>query len=114
MDNRRVHPRFSTSASAELIIGEDRIPCTAQNLSIGGVGLNLSQQLAEGAEVVANIFLVEGGIEDAATPSVNVEATVIWTAPTDAGGYQAGLRFKQLSPEQAQLLQHFFARLGQS
>ena len=110
-EQRRAHPRYATSLAAELTIGEDTIACTANNLSMGGVGISLSHALAEGAQLLVNLFLVEEEIEDATTPSMNLQAQVVWISQTDGGDFQAGLRWLQLTPQHTQLLQHFFARL---
>ncbi len=110
-DNRRAHPRYTINVSAELLLGEDRIPCHTRNLSGGGVGVVLSLGLAEKQPLIVNLFLVEDGIEDATTPSLNIQATVVWSAEVDGGRWEAGLRFTEVHPQQTKLLQHFLGRL---
>ena len=108
---RREHPRFDLDVSAELLLGDDRVPCRTKNLSMGGVGLVLRQKIAEHIQVVANLFVIEDGIEDATTPSINMQSVVVWVAEVDAGHWEAGLRFAQMSDEQRNMLAHFLQRL---
>lgn len=110
-DNRREHARHDVAVSAEVLLGEDRIPGLTRNLSMGGVGLELARALPEHAQLVVNLFLVEDGIEDAMSPSMNIKATVIWTAESAPGRWEAGLRFVQLQSEQAKLIHGFLKRL---
>jgi len=111
-DNRREHPRYDVSVAAELLLGPDRFACQVKNLSLGGVGLGLHDSVPEQAEVLVNIFLVEDGIEDATSPSLNLKASVIWTAEIEPRRWEVGLRFAPLNPAQTRVLQQFFARLG--
>lgn len=110
-DNRRQHPRHDVAVSAELLLGDERLPALTRNLSMGGVGLELRRALPEQAQVVVNLFLVEDGIEDAMSPSMNIRAVVVWTAEADEGRWEAGLRFTQLQAAQAKLIHGFLKQL---
>jgi len=112
MDNRREHPRFDVAVAVELSMAGDVIPCEGKNLSVGGVGVSVNRRMAEGAPTVVNLFLIEDGIEDATSPSLNLKATVMWTAETSPGRWEAGMRFQALSPQQQALIQKFLSRLG--
>lgn len=111
MENRRVHPRYTISLSVEVYTGEDLILATANNLSVGGLGLICTQQLPEKATVGVSMFLVEDGVEDASTEPINLRGEVIWCAQGDRGEYQAGLRFHEVEPQHQKSIQHFLSRL---
>lgn len=111
MQNRRSHPRYDTSLSVEVYTGDDMVLATANNLSVGGLGLLSNAPLPEKATVGLCMFLVEEGVEDAQTESINVRGEVIWCAQGDAGEYQSGLRFIALESAHQQSIQHFLKRL---
>jgi c-di-GMP-binding flagellar brake protein YcgR len=111
MDNRRIHQRFVTSLSVEVYTGEDLVLATANNLSVGGLGLICPRQLPEKATVGVSMFLVEDGVEDASSEPINLRGEVIWCAQGDKGEYQAGLRFHDVEPQHQQAIQHFLGRL---
>lgn len=111
-DNRRTYQRFEIQLSAEVNTGVDMYPAQAKNLSRGGVGLALNHPLQENALIGISLFLVEDGIEDATTATLDVQGQVIWLAQTDAGIFEAGIRFAPLPPNQIRLLDHYLARLG--
>ena len=108
---RRAHPRFSTSLSLEIYTGEDALPAKARNLSQGGVGVALEGTLPKGAKVGLSMFLVEDGIEDERTEPLNLQGEVIWCTPEQGAGYLAGIQFLQPGPEVVQRLEHFLRRL---
>lgn len=97
-DNRRAHPRYATSLSLEIYTGEDVILAVAQNLSVGGVGVAALEPLPESGPVGLSMFLVEEGIEDGCSEPIHTRGEVMWCAPSDAGGFVAGIRFVD-SPE---------------
>jgi c-di-GMP-binding flagellar brake protein YcgR len=85
---------------------------STQNTSEGGVGLVLDRPLEEGATIKLNLFLTEDGIEDPDEEPLVVKASIVWTAEQDGGVHSAGVRFAQLSPDQAQQVQRFLSALG--
>jgi hypothetical protein len=110
-ENRRSHPRFDIALAAEVNTGYDVVSAQAKNLSMGGVGLAAKVPLQEKALIGVSMFLVEDGIEDATTGTLDVQGQIIWVAQSDSGLYEAGVRFAPLPPNQVRLLQHFLDRL---
>lgn len=111
MDNRRAHPRYATSLSVEVYTGSDLVLAVANNLSLGGLGIATQAPLSEKASVGLSMFLVEEGVEDEQTEPINLVGEVIWCAPADAGGYQAGIRFTKLDENHGQAIRHYLQRL---
>jgi c-di-GMP-binding flagellar brake protein YcgR len=97
----------------EVYTGKDLILAVAKNLSLGGVGISTQILLPEGSEVGLSMFLVEEGIEDEATAPLNVRGQVVWSGQEDKGGYQAGIRFLPMNPNQQQAISYFLNRLNQ-
>jgi hypothetical protein len=112
MDNRRAHRRYATSLSVEVYTGQDIILAVANNLSLGGIGIASTSAVPENAVVGLSMFLVEDGIEDEQTEPLNLRAQVIWCAPSDRGGFQAGLKFEGLQPPHQQAISTFLRRLN--
>lgn len=111
-DNRRSHPRYDIALAAEVNTGRGLHPAQAKNLSRGGVGLALTQPLVENALIGISLFILEDGIEDATSATLDVQGQVIWVAQTDAGTFEVGVRFAPLPPNQMRLLDHFLGRLS--
>lgn len=111
MDNRRAHPRYSTALSVEIYTEQKLILATANNLSVGGLGVISTEVIPDKTGVGLSMFLVEEGIEDETTPPLNLRGKVAWCAPVDAGGFQAGLQFETLTQPQQSAITHFLRRL---
>ncbi|PIE65887.1 MAG: hypothetical protein CSA24_01730 [Deltaproteobacteria bacterium] len=113
-DNRRSHPRYDISLAAEINTGRRLHAAQAKNLSRGGVGLTVAEPLAENALLGISLFILEDGIEDATSATLDVQGQVIWVAQTDAGAFEVGVRFAPLPPNQLRLLDHLIERLTSS
>ena len=109
--NRRAFPRVDLALAAEVNTGREVLAAQAKNLSQGGVGLATAAPLPEGAPIGISLFILEDGIEDERTATLDVHGQVIWIAQTDTGSYEAGIRFAPLPPNQTRLLEHFLSRL---
>ncbi len=72
----------------------------------------LDEALDEGGTVQLALILTQDGIEDPSEEPFEVQATVIWAAPTEDGRAMMGLRFGALLPEQQSKLQRFLTALG--
>lgn len=113
MRNRRSTLRFCHSLSLEIFTRDDVIPAMAMNLSSGGVGVNMSRTLIQGDTVGMSLFLVEEGIEDETSPTLNIKGKVIWCKQKEGGpGFTAGIRFLTLTLDQKHRLQHFLDQLS--
>ena len=107
----RQHRRYDVSISAEIQLPEGVAAGTTQNLSEGGVGVQLSREaLTEGSTIGVELLLVQDGIEDPDSEPLALRAEVAWAAPSDGGGQIAGLRFVALSSEQRARLATFLGR----
>lgn len=113
MRNRRSTLRFSHSLSLEIFTGQDVIAAMAMNLSSGGVGVNMNRPLTKGDTVGMSLFLVEEGIEDETSPTLNIKGTVVWSKEREGGaGFSAGIRFLTLTLDDKHKLQHFLDQLS--
>lgn len=119
MENQRIHPRIPISLSIEIrqtLSGNKEIFIAgrAKNLSLGGVGFFSDVSPQEGAPINVTLFLVEDEIEDANTAELHAQGHVIWTAPVDGGGYEAGIRFVGLGSQEQKRLEHYLRRLQET
>lgn len=111
MVQQRAHQRFTTRLAAEVNTGHESFPARAKNLSLGGVGLELDRPIDVHSLLAISLFLVEDGIEDATAGTLELNGQMIWIAPVERGGYEGGVRFAPLQPDQARLLQRFLDHL---
>lgn len=111
-ENRREHPRFDTALSVEVYTSKGVIGADGNNLSQGGLGIILNQQLALESEVGLSMFLVEDGIEDERTAPLNIKGVVCWCTEAEPSGYQAGMRFLSMTPLDLERIQIFLRRLN--
>lgn len=108
----RLHHRYSVEVAAEVTLNERVIAAATQNVSKGGVGLILDEELPEGTEVMLSLFFTQDGIEDPDDAPFEVGATVAWSAPSDDGTFIAGARFDALGPGQQLQLDRFLTARG--
>jgi hypothetical protein len=113
-DNRRQHPRYKISLSAEVTAGERSFTATTRDVSEGGACLESAYPLPEAADVEVALFVVVDGIEDANTPPLRIRATVQWAADNDEAPADSrhigGLKFADMSDAQRQWLAGVVAR----
>jgi len=109
MDNRRAHRRHAVEVTAEIEIDGRLVSGTTRDVSTGGAKVVLDGDIEEGRAVAVAFILTEDGIEVADRDPFEIEATVMWAAPTDDGGAMAGLRFAELAADQATRLDRFLA-----
>lgn len=113
MDEKRTHPRFDVSLSAEVHTGQDLMIARAKNLSMGGVGLEIDSKLGPNTPVLVSLFLVDDGIEDESSGTLEIQGQMVWVNDVGSSGYEGGVRFAALGPDQVQRLQQFLARLNE-
>ena len=117
MNNRRKHTRFAVAIAAELDAAGTVFEGETRDLSEGGVSVLLPEEaldapaLAEGTSLTLTLILTQDGVEDPDEAPFARQASVMWSAPTDDGGVQLGLRFAALSPDARARLQRFLAKL---
>ena len=118
MDNRRKHSRYAVAIGAEIDAGGAAFEGETRDLSEGGVSVLLPEQaatepgLAEGKSVTLTLILTQDGVEDPEETPFARQASVMWSAPTDDGRFQLGLRFTALSADARGRLQRFLSKLG--
>jgi hypothetical protein len=72
----------------------------------------LAQPLQEGMSLPLSLILTQDGIEDPSEEPLELQASVMWSAPTESGGAMMGLRFVQIGPEQRKRLERFLGALA--
>lgn len=113
MRNRRSTLRFTHSLSLEIFTQNDVLPAMAMNLSSGGVGVHMSRPITAGEVVGMSLFLVEEGIEDETSPTLNLKGKVVWCKEREGGsGFTAGIRFLPLNKDGKHRLRHFLDQLS--
>ena len=112
MENRREFRRYLVAIVAEVDQDGDVFEGETRDVSMGGVSAILSAPLTEGGVVDLALILTQDGIEDAREDPFETRATVMWVAPTDAGGHMTGLRFAELNGPQSNQLQRFLAEMA--
>jgi len=105
--NRRQNIRYKVTVTAELLLGNETLTAETRDISVGGISLMLDREIKEGDSVVVTLILTQDGIEDAREKPFQTKAVVIWSAPTDAGTWIAGLRFGTLGQAQTRQLERF-------
>lgn len=112
MDNRRQHTRVAVAVAAEIEAGGDTLEGETRDISEGGLSVLLDEAVADDASVGVTLILTQDGIEDPDQPPFVGAATVMWSAPTDAGQFLHGLRFAALAADARARLQRFLAAAG--
>jgi len=97
-EDRREHRRVTASIPVKFNDGAEG---STQDLSMGGMGIVLSQKMERGTTLEVSI----GGADD--QTGIKTMATVMWSAETDTGAYTAGLKFDGPSPEALDRLKKF-------
>jgi hypothetical protein len=97
-DDHRKYRRISMMNSAELMLPGDSDPIEAlvDNVSYGGIGLYIPEQMTEGPDVIVRIVYNEGKPEKFAE---TIPGTVRWCRPFGTW-YGVGIEFKYLSPKE--------------
>ncbi len=81
-----------------------------KNISSGGAAIVFERPLAEGEVLTVSFFLTEDGIEDPDRPPFECAASVRWSKPVGARGFEAGLQFLSPSSDQREQLKDFLKR----
>ncbi len=85
--------RWESSLSAEIYTKTDVVAASAENLSEGGVCLQVDSSLLEDELVGVSMFPVHDGIEDPDAKVLNLPAKVVWCDQDDGPNVMAGMRF---------------------
>lgn len=105
--NRRKSIRYRAAVIAEIDITDDTWVGETRDVSVDGASIVLDREIKEGEKVGVTLILTQDGIADAREEPFQTQADVIWSAPTDAGPWIAGLRFKNLGQRQSRQLERF-------
>src|SRR4051812_1491388 len=97
---RRRHARLEIRMSAEVKTVAGTLTATTRDISEGGIGLETDRAIKEGELLTVGLFLVVDDVEEERAPPLWVKARVVWQGESDHGGFNAGLRFEVISPEQ--------------
>lgn len=81
-----------------------------KNLSGGGAAIVFERPVTTGEVITVSFFLTEDGIEDPDRPPFECAASVRWSKPCGARGFEAGLQFLSPSSDQRELLKEFLKR----
>jgi c-di-GMP-binding flagellar brake protein YcgR len=82
------------------------------DVSLGGVSVTLEQEIKEGTQVDLALILTQDGIEDPNEEPFETQAGVMWSAPSDSGGWMLGLRFSELTDQHRAHLNRFLTALA--
>lgn len=110
-DNRRRDPRHNVQITAEVAFGERCVPGETRNISASGVNVVVDEELPDGGQVSLTLLRTVSGIEDPEFVPLELPASVMWCAPSDAGGFTAGLRFGELTTDQLVVLSGLIERV---
>jgi c-di-GMP-binding flagellar brake protein YcgR len=106
-DTPRAHSRYPIRISCELTISGETLHAEMKNLSAGGAAIVFGRPLSVGEVVTVSFFLTQDGIEDPDRSPFECAASIRWTNPAGAMGYEAGLQFLSPSEQQRALLVEF-------
>ncbi len=109
---KREHNRYPVSISCELIVSSQRLHAEMKNLSGGGAAIVFERSLTAGEVLTVSFFLTEDGIEDPERSPFECAASVRWSKPVGARGFEAGLQFLSPSSDQRELLKDFLKQAG--
>jgi len=110
VENRK-HRRVPVELAAEVSIRGETVVASAQNVSVGGVGLTVDREVMEGAELAVTLFLTQDGIEDPDEQPFEAKAIVQWATVQDAGTWITGVKFATVSAAQKALLERFLSKV---
>ncbi len=96
----RQHPRYAHEAAITLIVDATTIQGRTQNVSRGGLCVDLADAIAVGTEVEVDLQLVFE--DESQSEPLRVPARVVWCTQLD-DGHQLGLMFR---PSTAELTKH--------
>ena len=99
--------RYEIRVAAEVTANQDILQSATKNLSESGICLITRQPLREGTQVQISLFLVVDGIEDTTTPSIEINAQVVWSAPSSESEFLAGCQFIGVAGESEEALKGF-------
>jgi hypothetical protein len=85
-------PRYAITLSAEIRTNDFRTAGVTRNVSVGGICVEIDRALEEGDLVQVVLFLVEDSIEAEGKTTLDLQATVQWSAEAERG-FALGLRF---------------------
>jgi hypothetical protein len=109
---KREHDRYAVSISCELIVSGQRLHAEMKNLSGGGAAIVFGSPLTVGEVLTVSFFVTEDGIEEPERSPFECAASVRWSKPVGARGFEAGLQFLSPSSDQRELLKDFLKRAG--
>lgn len=109
---KREHDRYPVSISCELIVSGQTFHAEMKNLSGGGAAIVFERSLTAGEVLTVSFFLTEDGIEDPELAPFECAASIRWSKPVGARGFEAGLQFLSPSSDQRALLKDFLKRAG--
>jgi hypothetical protein len=103
--------RYDIEAAAEITAPGGVLQSLTKNLSETGVCLTTKRMLEEGQKFQISLFLIVDGIEDISSPSIDLTAEVIWSAPSSEDEFLAGCQFVDVSGSQLEVLRSFLRQL---
>jgi len=112
MSEHRAHPRIAVAVRGELEHDGDTLAAETQNLSTGGVALELRKPVPDGAVVTVQLFLTQDGFEDPDEAPLVTKAAVRWTAEGEGGRHVVGLQFAKLADGKRAQLDRFLSIVG--
>jgi PilZ domain len=105
MVNRRFHIRKEIHLAMEIITEDNIYLGISDDISKGGLALELDGPIYENQKIQLGVFKVLDGFEDD-TPALGINGTVAWSRIIEPGKFQAGIRFIDLETQEESYLAH--------
>ena len=114
MTEHREHHRHPVAVRGELEYEGDVLAARTQNLSSGGVAVEIRRAIPEDATVGVTLFLTQDGFEDPDESPLTTRAAVRWSAESDEhGAHMVGLQFGSLNAAQRSTLDRFLSAVAE-
>lgn len=113
MQERRSKDRRETTLRAEVRGAGQCVVGEVRNLSLEGAGLALPAAVEEGEVSLALALVDDEGAPMDASDSVELPATVVWTAEVAERRWAVGLSFDALDPTIRPRLERFLSSLDE-
>ncbi len=92
----RAHPRYAIAVEVSVIVEETTLTAQSENLSMGGLCLEVNQAIELGQRVDLRLALVFP--KDDSSEPIRMGGRVVWSTAINQH-HQIGIQFTEMSPE---------------
>lgn len=104
MENRRKHQRFRAALAAEIEVDNQLYEGVTRDVSQTGASILAQAPLVDGTQIILTLLLTEDGIAAPDADPLTLRAEIMWSAEPTHQGTLVGVRFLQVSPDDAKRL----------